>query len=133
MYWYEHKEVRKKAEKDFEKYFFKLMNNAVFGRTIGNVRKHRDVKVVATERLRNYLVSEPNYITTKFFSENLLAIEMRKTEILMNKRVYLGFPLLELSKILMYDFWYDYVKPKFGEKAKLRYADTNIVPLYTYN
>ena len=80
------------------------MNNAVFGKTMGNVRKHRDIKLVATERLKNYLVSEPNYYTTKFFSENLLAIEMRKTEILMNKPVYLGFPLLELSKILMYDF-----------------------------
>ena len=80
------------------------MNNAVFGKTMGNVRKHRDIKLVATERLKNCLVSEPNYYTTKFFSENLLAIEMRKTEILMNKPVYLGFPLLELSKILMYDF-----------------------------
>ena len=77
-----------------------------------NVRKHRDIKLVTTERTRNNLVSEPNYHTTKFFTENLLAIEMEKSEILMNKPVCLGLSTLELSKILMYEFWYDYVKPK---------------------
>ena len=94
------------------------MNNAVFGKTMENVRKHRDIKLVTTERRRNYLVSEPNYDTAKFFIENVLVIEMKKTEILMNKPVYLGLSLLELSKILMYEFLYDYVKPKYGEKAK---------------
>ena len=80
-----------------------------------------DIKLVATERGRNYLVSEPNYHTTKFFTENLLAIEMKnKNEILMNK------PVLELSKISMYEFWYDYVKQKYGEKAKLCYMDADI-------
>ena len=79
------------------------MNNAVFGKTMENVRKHRDIKLVTTERRRNYLVSEPNYHTTKFFTENLLAIEMRETEILMNKPVYLGLSIQELSKT-MYDF-----------------------------
>ena len=79
------------------------MNNAVFGKTMENVRKHRDIKLVTTERRRNYLVSEPNYHTTKFFTENLLAIEMKKTEILMNKPVYLGLSILELSEILMYE------------------------------
>ena len=71
-------DLRKKAKNDFEKDFFKLMNNAVFGKTMENVRKHRDIKLVTTERRRNYLVSEPNYHTTKFFTENLLAIEMKK-------------------------------------------------------
>ena len=71
-------DLRKKAKTDFEKDFFKLMNNAVFGKTMENVRKHRDIKLVTTERRRNYLVSEPNYHTTKFLTENLLAIEMRK-------------------------------------------------------
>ena len=71
-------DVRKKARNDFEKDFFKLMNNAVFGKTMENVRKHRDIKLVTTERRRNYLVSEPNYHTTKFFTEHLLAIEMKK-------------------------------------------------------
>ena len=118
-------DLRKKAKNDFEKDFFKLMNNAVFGKTMENVRKHRDIKLVTTERRRNYLVSEPNYHTTKFFTENLLAIEMKKTEILMNKPVYLGLSILELSKILMYEFWYDYVKLKYGEKVKLCYMDTD--------
>ena len=101
------------------------MNNAVFGKTIENVRKYRNIKLVTTERRRNYLVSEPNYHTTKFFTENLLAIEMRKTQILMNKPVYLGLSILDLSKTVMYEFWYDYVKPKCGENAKLCYMDTN--------
>ena len=123
-------DLRKKAKNDFEKDFFKLMNNAVFGKTMENVRKHRDIKLVTTERRRNYLVSEPNYHTTKFFTENLLAIEMKKTEILMNKPVYLGLSILELSKILMYEFWYDYVKPKYGEKVKLCYMDTDSFIVY---
>ena len=72
-------DLRKKAKTDFEKDFFKLMNNAVFGKTMENVRKHRDIKLVTTERRRNYLVSEPNYHTTKFFTEHLLAIEMKKS------------------------------------------------------
>ena len=84
-----------------------------------SVRKHGDIKLVTTERRRNYLVSEPNYHTTKFFTEYLLAIEMKRTQILMNKPVYLGLSRLEISKILMYEFWYDYVKPRYGEKSKL--------------
>ena len=83
-----------------------------------NVRIHRDIKLATIEKRRNYLVSEPNYHTTKFFTENFLAIEMRKTKILMNKPVYLGLSILQLSKILMYEFWYDYVKRKYGEKVK---------------
>ena len=71
---------------------------------LGDVRKHSDIKLVTTERRRNYLVLEPNYHTTKFFTGNLLAIEIRKTEILMNKPIYLGLSILELSKILMYEF-----------------------------
>ena len=101
------------------------MNNAVFRKIMENVRKHRNIKLVTTERRRNYLVSEPNFHTTKFFTENLLAIEMRKTQILMNKPVYLGLSILDLSKTVMYEFWYDYVKPKYGENAKLCYMDTD--------
>ena len=89
---------------DFEKDFLKLMNNADFDKTMENLRKHRDIKVVTTERRRNYLVSESNYDTTKFFTENLLAIEIKKTQTVMNKSVYLGLSILELSKILMYEF-----------------------------
>ena len=87
------------------------------------MRKHRDIKLVTTKRRRNYLVSKPNYHTTKFFTQYLLAEEIKKkqkTQILMNKLVYLGLSILELSKILIYEFWYDYAKPKYSEKAKLR-------------
>ena len=122
-------DLRKKANNDFEKDFFELINNAVFGKTMENVGKHRYIKLVPTVRRRNHLVSERNYHTTKFFSENLLATEMRKNEILMNKPVYLGPSILKLSKALVYELWYDYVKLKFSEKAKLCYMDT--VSLYT--
>ena len=77
---------------------------------MGNMTKQRDIKLLKTEKRRNYLVSEPNYHTTKLFRENLLAIEMKKTQIYINKPVYLGLSILELSKIVMYEFWYDYVK-----------------------
>ena len=96
-----------------------------------HVRKHRDIKPVTTGRRRSYFVSEPNYHTTKCFTESLLAIEMkRKTEIFKKKPLYLGLSILELSKILMYEFWYDYVKPKYGEKARLCYMDTDIFIAY---
>ena len=123
-------DLRKKAKNDLKKDFFKLMNNAVFGKTMENVRKHRNIKLVTTERKRNYLVSEPNYHTTKFFAENLLAIELKKKRILMNKPAYLGLSILELSKILIYEFWYDYVKPKYGKKGKLCYMDTDSFIVY---
>ena len=105
-------DLTKKLKNNIDKDFFKLMNNAIFGKTMVNVRKHRDVKLVTTERSRNYLVSEPNYHTTKFFTENLLAKEIKNTEILMNKLVYLGLSIRELSKILVYEFYYNYLKPK---------------------
>ena len=117
--------MRKKAKTDFEKDFFKLMNNAVFGKTMENLRKHRDIKLVTTDKRRNRLVSEPNYHTTKWFSENLLAIEMKKTKVKMNKPICLGLSILEISKILMYKLWYDYMKPKYGDNLKLCYMDTD--------
>ena len=118
-------EKRKEAKNDFEKDFFKLMNNAVFGKTMENVRKHRDIKLVTTDIRRNQLVSEPNYHTTKRFSEKILAVEMKTTKVKMNKPIYLGLSILEISKTLMYEFWYDYVKPKCGDNVKLSYMDTD--------
>ena len=106
------------------------MNNAVFGKTMKNVRRHGNIKFVTTERRRNYLASEPNFYTTKFFTENLLATEMRKTQMLMNKPVYLGLSISDLSKIVMYEFWYDYVKPKYCENAKLCYMNTDSFIVY---
>ena len=107
--------LRKEVKNEFEKDFFKLKNNAVFRKTMENVRKHRDIKLVTTDKRRNQLASEPNYHTTKYFSENLMAAEMKKTEVKMNKPVYLGMSILDISKTLMYEFWYDYIKPKYGD------------------
>ena len=90
-------DLRRKAEADFEKDFFKLMTNSVFEKTMENMRKHRDIKLVTTERRRNYLVSEPNYHTTKFFTKNLLVIQMKKL-----KYLWTGHSLLELCKIFLY-------------------------------
>ena len=111
--------LRKEAKNEFEKDFFKLMNNSVFGKTMENVRKHRDIKLVTTDKRRNQLASEPNYHTTKYFSENLMAIEMKKIKVKMNKPVYLGMSILDVCKTLMYDFWYNYVKPRYQDKVKL--------------
>ena len=111
--------LRKEAKNEFEKDSFKLMNNSVFGKTIENVRKHRDINLVTTDEKRNNLVSVPNYHTTKCFSENVLAIEMKKTKEKMNKSVYLGMSILDITKTLMYEFWYDYIKPKYGNRTKL--------------
>ena len=117
--------LRTEAKNDFEKHFFKIMNNAVFGKTMENVRKHRDINLVTTDKRRNQLVSEPNYHTTKWFSGNLLAIEMKKIKVKMNKPVYLGLSILEISKNLMYEFWYDYIKPKYKNNAKLCHINTD--------
>ena len=118
-------ELRKVAENDFEKDFFKLMNNSVFGKTVENIRKHRDIKLVTTNKKRSKLVSEPNYHMINYISEHLSIIEMNKTKVKMNKPIYLGLSVLDISKTLMYKFWYDYMKPKYGNDAKLCYMDTD--------
>ena len=118
-------ELRKLAKNDFEKDFFKLMNNVVFGKTMENIRKHRDIKLVTTDKRKNKLVSEPNYHTMNYISEDLSITEMNKTKVKMNKPIYLGLSILEISKLLMYEFWYDYMKPKYGNNVKLCYMDTD--------
>ena len=118
-------ELRKIAKNDFEKDFFKLMNNAVFGKTMENVRKHRDIKLVTTDKKRSKLISEPNYHTINLISENLSIIQMRRTKVKMNKSIYLGLSILEISKLLIYKFWYDYMKPKYDDNVKLCYMDTD--------
>ena len=122
--------LRKEAKNDFEKDFFKRMNNSVFGKTMENVRNYRDIKLVTTDKRRNQLVSEPNYHTTEYFSKNLLAIEIKKTKVKMNKFIYLAMSILDISKTLMYEFLYDYIKPKYQDKAKLCYTDTDSVIIY---
>ena len=118
-------ELRKVAGNDFEKDFSKLMNNAVFGKTMENVRKHRDIKLVTTDKKRSKLVSEPNYHTMNYISEYLSIIEMKRTKVKMNKPIYLGLSILDISKILMYEFWYNYMKPKYNDNVKLCYMDTD--------
>ena len=95
--------LKQKAKNNCEKDFFKLMNNAVFVKTMENVIKQQN-RTETTERRKNHVVSEPNYHTAKFCTENLLAIKMRKTQVLLNKTVYLGLSILDLSKTLMYEF-----------------------------
>ena len=111
-------ELRKLAKDDFEKDPFKLMNNAVFGKTMKNIRKHRDIKLVTTDKKRRKLVSEPNYHMINYISEDLSIIEM-------NKPIYLRLSILDISKILMYEFWYDHMKPKYNDNVKLCYMDRN--------
>ena len=90
-----------------------------------NIRKHRDIKLVTTDKKRSKLVSEPNYHTINLISEDFSIIEMKKTKVKMNKPIYLGLSILEISKILMYEFWYDYMKPKYDTNVKLCYMDTD--------
>ena len=122
--------LRKDAKNGFEKDFFKLMNNVVFRETMENVRNHRDIKLVTTNRQRNRLASEPNCHTTKCISKYLLIMEMKMVEVKTNKPVYLGQAILDISKTLMYEFWYNYIKPKYEDKARLCYVDTDSFVIY---
>ena len=117
--------LRTEAKNDFEKDFFKLMNNAIFGKIMEHVRKHRDIELVTTDKRRIQLVSEPNNHTIKYFSENLMAIEMKKTKVKMSKPIYLGISIIHISKTIMYELRYDYIKPKYRDKIKLCYMDTD--------
>ena len=101
------------------------MNNAVFGKTMENIRKHRDIKLVTTDKKRSKLVSEPNYNAINYISEDLSITEMNKTKVKMNKQIYLRLSILEISKLLMCEFWYDYMNPKYGDNIKLCYMDTD--------
>ena len=118
-------ELRKASKNDFEKDLFKLINNSVFGKTMENIRNHRNIKLVTTDKKRSRLVSGPNYHTINLVSEDLSVIEMKKTKVKMNKPIYLGLSILEISKTLMYEFWYDYMKPKYVNNVKLCYMDTD--------
>ena len=123
-------DLRKDAKNDFEKDFFKLMNNSVFEKTMENVRNHRDIKIVTTDEQRSILASEPNYHSTKYISKDLLIMEMKRVEVKMNKPIYLGQAILDISKTLMYEFWYDYINPKYEDKVRLCYMDTDSFVVY---
>ena len=117
--------LRKDAKNEFEKDFFKLMNNSVFGKTMENIRNHKDMKLVTSDKKYLKYVMKPNFKGGHPFSKHLFAVEMGKTEITMNKPVYLGQAILDLSKTLMYEFHYDYMRPKYDSKVKLCYMDTD--------
>ena len=117
-------QLRMAATNDFEKDFFKLMNNSVFGKMMENIRKHRNIKLVTTEEKYLHTVMKSNFKSGVLFGENLMGCEMGKIKVVMNKPVYLGQAILDLSKIVMYEFHYDYMVPKYGlEKLKLCYMD----------
>jgi hypothetical protein len=117
--------MRTKGTTDFEKDFYKLMNNSVFGKTMENVRNRVDVKLVMNKKALNKLVKKANFKNINIFDENLVAVHMKKATVKLNKPIYLGMSILDLSKTLMYQFHYDYVKPKWGNRAKLLFTDTD--------
>ena len=119
-------QLRTAVTNDFEKDFFKLMNNSVFGKTMENIRKRRNIKLVTTEEKYLRTVMKPNFKSGVLFGENLMGCEMGKIKIVMNKLVYLSQAILDLSKMVMYEFHYDYMVPKYGlEKLKLCYMNTD--------
>ena len=111
-------ELRTESTSDFEKDFLKLMNNSAFGKTMENIRNRVDIKLVNNKKRAENLSAKPNFNHCNIFSEDLVAIHTKKTKLIFNKPVYLGMCILDLSKTLMYDFHYNYIKPKYGDKAK---------------
>ena len=116
---------RTHAKNSFEKDFFKLMNNSVFGKTMENIRKRVDVRLVTSKEKLLKLASKPTYVSSKIFNENLVAVHKIKEILTMNRPAYIGMCILDLSKTLMYDFHYNYIKHKYGNKAKLLFTDTD--------
>ena len=117
-------QLRTKATNDFEKDFFKLMNNSVFGKTMENIRKHKNIKLVTNREAYLKSVMKPNFKSVVLFGENLMGCEMRKVKVVMKKPVYLGQAILDLSEIIRYEFHYNYTKPKF-KYPQLCYMDTD--------
>ena len=118
-------DLRTKGTTDFEKDFFKLMNNSVFGKTMENVRNRVDIRIVNDEKKWNKLAKKHNFKSATIFSENLVAVHMRRTSVKLIKPIYLGMSILDISKTLMYNFHYNYIKPKYGNDAKLLFTDTD--------
>ena len=117
--------MRTKGTTDFEKDFYKLMNNSVFGKTMENVRNRVNVKLITDKEALNKLAKKPNFERVTEFNENLVAVHMKKTVVKLYKPIYLGMSILDLSKTLMYRFHYEYVKPKWGNKVNLLFTDTD--------
>ena len=117
--------LRTNAKNNFEKDFFKLMNNSVFGKTMENIRNRKDIKLVTSKQRALKLIAKPNFKNRTIFTENLISVHMGKTKLVFNKPVYVGMCILDVSKTLMYNFHYNYIKPKYGEKALLLMTDTD--------
>ena len=117
--------LRSNAKNNFEKDFFKLMNNSVFGKTMENIRNRKDIKLVTSKKSALKLIAKPNFKHRTIFTENLISVHMGKTKLIFNKPVYVGMCILDVSKTLMYDFHYNYIKKKYAEKALLLMTDTD--------
>ena len=117
--------LRTAAANNFEKDFYKLMNNSVFGKTMENIRKHRNMKLVNNKVVYLRTVMKPNFKSGMLFGPNLMGCEMGKVKIVMNKPVYLGQAILDLSKIVKYEFHYDYMKHKYGDKNTMLHGYRN--------
>ena len=117
--------LRTEAKNNFEKDFFKLMNNSVFGKTMENIRNRKDIKLVTSKQQALKLIAKPNFKHRTIFTENLISVHMSKTKLVFNKPVYVGMCILDVSKVLMYDFHYNYIKPKYNEHALLLMTDTD--------
>ena len=118
-------EKRKKAKNAFEKDFFKLMNNSVFGKTMENIRKRSNIYLETDPDHFLRQTAKPTFVSCKIFHENLVAIHMKKNFLLLDKPSYVGMCILDLSKVLMYDFHYNFIKAKYGDRAKLLFTDTD--------
>ena len=116
-------EKRKHAKNSFEKDFFKLMNNSVFGKTMENLRKRVDVRLVTGQKKLDKRTSKPTYVSSKIFNENLMAVHKIKETLTLNRPAYVGMCIVDLGKTLMYDFHYNYIKEKYGDRAKLLFTD----------
>lgn len=124
-------ELRSKAVSEFEKDFFKLMNNSIFGKTMEDIDKRRDVRLlthwerISQKQGASTLIARPNYHSHKIFSENLVAIQMNRISVLYNKPIYIGFSVLELSKLHMYQFHYNTMQKKYKDNIQIAYMDTD--------
>ena len=118
-------DLRKSASSSFEKDFFKLMNKSVFGKTIENIRKRQNVNIIDNRKMAVKSSSKPNFERLTIFDENFVAVHMKKTEVHFNKPIYVGQAILDLSKTLVFDFHYNYIKNKYGNKAELLFTDTD--------
>ena len=127
-------DLRKKAKDDFSKDFYKLMNNAVFGKTMENVRRRVNIKLLRSreEKKIKQLVAKPTYNRHVIFNDDLIGVQSNRTKVVLNKPIYVGMSILDLSKTLMYDFYYNHLKVMYGSDVRLLYTDTDSLVLHFF-